>query len=142
MQEAVVDSNVAIGDRIPEDQHSEAGRELVLGFDSRELPRVVVLTPILKEILDLISRKVSQKYARKTLDALQKSRGFRIEHVSESDISDAKRLFRRYDGLSLADATIVAYLQRVGLEYLYSFDDDFDVIDTISRLNTPVNPFE
>lgn len=32
-------------------------------------------------------------------------------------------------------------MQREGIEYLYSFDDDFDVINDITRLETPNNPF-
>ena len=32
-------------------------------------------------------------------------------------------------------------MERVNIEYLYSFDDDFDVIDSITRLKTPDNPF-
>ena len=32
-------------------------------------------------------------------------------------------------------------MQREGIKYLYSFDDDFDAIDGVSRLETPNNPF-
>ncbi|WP_269845484.1 PIN domain-containing protein [Halopenitus persicus] len=50
-------------------------------------------------------------------------------------------LFEMHDGLSFGDATIAAYMEREDLEYLYSFDDDFDAIDRITRLETPNNPF-
>jgi hypothetical protein len=33
------------------------------------------------------------------------------------------------------------YMQREGIEYLYSFDDDFDALGGITRLETPDNPF-
>jgi predicted nucleic acid-binding protein len=33
-------------------------------------------------------------------------------------------------------------MERAGIEHLYSFDDDFDVIENITRLDTPHNPFE
>ncbi|WP_129113409.1 PIN domain-containing protein, partial [Halegenticoccus tardaugens] len=57
------------------------------------------------------------------------------------DFTNAVSLFQTYEGLSLGDATIAAYMQREGIESLYSFDDDFDVIEDITRLATPDNPF-
>jgi predicted nucleic acid-binding protein len=32
-------------------------------------------------------------------------------------------------------------MQRTGVEYLYSFDDDFDCLEWITRLATAENPF-
>jgi predicted nucleic acid-binding protein len=32
-------------------------------------------------------------------------------------------------------------MDREGVEYLYSFDDDFDALDGVTRLETPENPF-
>jgi len=32
-------------------------------------------------------------------------------------------------------------MQREGIEYLYLFDDDFDVLGGVTRLGTPDNPF-
>jgi predicted nucleic acid-binding protein len=32
-------------------------------------------------------------------------------------------------------------MERVHIEYLYSFDGDFDLIDSITRLETADNPF-
>lgn len=39
------------------------------------------------------------------------------------------------------DAILVAYMRRTGSEYVYSFDDDSDAIDGITRLNTADNPY-
>jgi predicted nucleic acid-binding protein len=33
-------------------------------------------------------------------------------------------------------------MRREGIEYLYSFDDDFDAIEDLSRLETVTNPFD
>jgi predicted nucleic acid-binding protein len=35
---------------------------------------------------------------------------------------------------------MAAYIQREGIEYLYSFDDGFDGIDEVTRLETVDNP--
>ena len=32
-------------------------------------------------------------------------------------------------------------MEREGIEYLYSFDDDFDALDGVTRLDTADNPF-
>jgi predicted nucleic acid-binding protein len=50
-------------------------------------------------------------------------------------------LFETYKGLAFGDATIAAYMEREGIEYLYSFDDDFDAIESITRLESSDNPF-
>lgn len=57
------------------------------------------------------------------------------------DFNAAQSVFRRYDELSFVDATIVAYLNREGVEYLYSFDDDFDAVDGVSGMETADDPF-
>lgn len=33
-------------------------------------------------------------------------------------------------------------MKRKDVEYRYSFDDDFDVSEDITRLKTPTNPFD
>ncbi|MFC7042532.1 twitching motility protein PilT [Halonotius sp. GCM10025705] len=43
-------------------------------------------------------------------------------------------LFESHERVSFGDATIPAYLERTGIQFLYSFDDDFDGIEGISRL--------
>lgn len=39
------------------------------------------------------------------------------------------------------DAVIVAYVDRTDRSVLYSFDDGFDTIDTVTRLVTADSPF-
>jgi predicted nucleic acid-binding protein len=74
-------------------------------------------------------------------ERLDQSAGFEVLHAAQKDFTRAVELFQTYHTLSFGDATIVAYMQREDIEYLYSFDDDFDVIDDITRLDTPNNPF-
>jgi predicted nucleic acid-binding protein len=51
-------------------------------------------------------------------------------------------LFTQIERLALADALIVAGARHSGIGYLYSFDDDFDGLDGITRLNAAMNPFD
>ncbi|WP_136717636.1 hypothetical protein [Halorientalis salina] len=53
----------------------------------------------------------------------------------------AVELFTTYDGLVFDDATLVAYIEREGIEHLCSFDDDFDAIENITRLESADNPY-
>ncbi len=72
---------------------------------------------------------------------LSNSAGFELVHSAQKDFHRAVELFETYDGLAFGDATIVAYMEREGIEFLYSFDDDFDGLDGITRLDTATNPY-
>ena len=50
-------------------------------------------------------------------------------------------LFETDEELAFGDTTIAASMKREGIQYLYSFDDDFDTLDGITRLETADNPF-
>jgi predicted nucleic acid-binding protein len=58
-----------------------------------------------------------------------------------ADFNAAQALFRQYPALSFVDTTIAAYMKREEIEYLYSFDDDFDAVDGLTRLDIAANPF-
>jgi len=73
---------------------------------------------------------------------MAESTGFELVHSVQKDFHRAVELFETYDGLAFGDATIVAYMQREGIEYLYSFDDDFDAVGSVTRLATAANPFQ
>jgi predicted nucleic acid-binding protein len=74
-------------------------------------------------------------------DRLAASAGFELVHSAQKDYHRAVELFETYDGLAFGDATIAAHMERENIEYLYSFDGDFDAIDRLTRLSTPSNPF-
>ena len=67
--------------------------------------------------------------------------GFELVHAAQKDFHRAVELFEAYESVAFGDATLIAYMEQEGIEYLYSFDDDFDVIEGITRLETPDNPF-
>lgn len=138
---AVVDANVLVAARLRRDSHHERGLSLARAFDQRRLPRAAVPSSVLEEIINLVHARTSHERATETLDAVVESVGFEIEHVHRVDLDAARPLFRRYDGLSLTDAVIVAWMRRNERDYLYSFDDDFDAVEGITRLDTPHDPF-
>jgi len=58
-----------------------------------------------------------------------------LRHVSMAVFQDAVETFERYDdqALSFTDATTVALLDRLDIDHVLSFDDDFDGL--VSRID-------
>lgn len=140
MARCVVDANVLIAARLARDQDHERGTDLAEAFDHGDLPTAYVLDDVLQEVLNYLTAKSGHRSAVETLDALVESSGFEIYHVPKRDFDAARSLFRTYEGLSLTDAVVVATMRREGLDRLYSFDDDFDAVDDVTRFTTPTDP--
>jgi predicted nucleic acid-binding protein len=64
-----------------------------------------------------------------------------VVHAAQKDFTNAVELSDTYQNLSFGDATTAAYMKREEIEYLYSFDDDFDGLDWVNRLETADNPY-
>jgi len=141
MARVVVDANVLIAARLARDQNHESGSAITGGIDTGTLPTGVVLSDVLEEVINYLQARSDHGTATATLDALIESSGFVVEHTPKSDFDAGRSLFRRYDSLSLTDAIIVAAMQRLDIDYLYSFDDGFDGVPDITRLATAVNPY-
>jgi predicted nucleic acid-binding protein len=141
MPRVIVDSNVLLAARLERDENHDAGLELASAFDHDDLPRGIVLGSVLEEVLNLLQSRASHARAVETLDGLVESSGFEIERVARADLDAGRSVFRQFRGLSLTDAVIVAWMHRNDVTYLYSFDDDFDAVDGITRLDTPHDPF-
>lgn len=93
-------------------------------------------------MLNYLQARSTHAVAVETLDALVESRGFELVYTPKADFDAGRSLFRAYDRLSLTDAVIAASVEGSGIEYLYSFDDDFDGVEGVIRLATAENPFE
>ena len=94
-----------------------------------------------RQAADIVHAIERHEIAVDLRDRLSDSAGFELVHSAQKDFHRAVELFEAYGGLSFGDATIAAYMEREDIEYLYSFDDDFDVLDTVTRLATAENPF-
>ena len=141
MPDAVVDSNVVLGARLQRDQWHERGAAIVGAMDAGDLPRGRVMTYGVVEILTPIEKRAGDEPARATLEFLTESRGFEIEHTTRDDFVRGSAIYRREADIEVVDCITVACMQRLGLEYIYSFDDDFDRFDDITRLSTADDPF-
>jgi predicted nucleic acid-binding protein len=142
MPVTVLDSNVLIDYKdTSADSRHERAVEIVYAIDSGDLPTSRVTNYVLLEALNWIHERQRHDIAVDLWNRLAASAGFELVHSAQKDFYRAVELFETYEDLSFGDATIAAYMEREDVEYLYSFDDDFDVIEDITRLETPVNPF-
>ena len=141
MAVAVVDTGVLVGMVDNDDERHDVAMEIVRGMDHGDLPTSRVTNYIVLETLNWIHNRKRHAKAVETYERLNQSAGFEVLHAAQKDFLRAVELFETYDGLSFGDATIAAYMQREEIEYLYSFNDDFDTLDDITRLETADNPF-
>jgi predicted nucleic acid-binding protein len=140
MAVAVADSNILVGMADADDEHHDVAMEIVHGMDHGDLPTGRVTNYIVLESLNWIHNRKRHAKAVETYERLNQSAGFEVLHAAQKDFHRAVELFETYERLSFGDATIAAYMEREGIEYLYSFDDDFDALEDITRLDSPDNP--
>jgi predicted nucleic acid-binding protein len=142
MTVAVVDTAVLIGMADLDDRHHEVAMAIIRKMDHGTLPTGRITNYVILETLNWIHNRQRQQKAREVYTRLNESAGFEILHAAQKDFTRAVELFETYETLSFGDATIVAHMEREEIEYLYSFDDDFDAVDGLSRLRTADNPLD
>ncbi|MFQ3319126.1 MAG: putative nucleic acid-binding protein [Natronomonas sp.] len=142
MAVALLDTNVLFASASARDEYHDRAREIVRGIDHGELPEAIVTNYVVAETLTLSGEKLGVDAANQMLNRLIEGAHFEIVHAPKSDFNAAQALFRRYSELSFVDSIIAAYMDREDVEYLYSFDDDFDAVEGPTRLETADNPFK
>lgn len=141
MAVAAIDTSVLYAAADGSDQRHEAAIPILRGIDDGSLPEVVVLDFVLAETMNGLTRRLSHEVAVDFLERLETNARFSVERVTGEAFSTGKALFRERHRLSLVDALVVGRMRTHGIEYLYSFDDDFDGLDGVVRLETVENPF-
>lgn len=144
MPDVVIDSNIVLDARNENAKRHETAQPIFQGIDRGELPRARVVNYVVPEILHPLQKRIRKEVAVETFDRLQESRGYNLVHIPQGVHTDGERLYRVHDatgGPEWVDTIIAAYMKSENLEYIYSFDDDFDVFEGITRLNSAVDPF-
>ena len=141
MAVALVDTNVLFAAASARDTYHDHASDIIRGIDHGELPAAIVTNYVVAETLNLATTKLSPEAATDLLNRLVAGSHFNITQTAQTDFNAAQPIFRQYDQLSFVDSILVAYMQRADIEYLYSFDDDFDAIDDVTRLASATNPF-
>jgi predicted nucleic acid-binding protein len=141
MAVALLDTNVLFASASARDEYHEPAREIVHGIDHGVLPEAIVTDYVIAETLNLVRERLGPSAANQLLDRLIEGAHFEIVHTPNTDFNAAQPVFRRHGALSFVDSTIVAFMDREEVEYLYSFDEDFDGIESLTRLDSAVNPY-
>lgn len=142
MPPALLDATVVIAFADADDEAHVTDAEIVHGVDRGELPTGVVTSDALLEILNFVHDRRGQAMATDLLDRLVAGAHFRLPYSPKENYGVGRSLFRQYDDLSFGGATQAAFMHGEGLEYIYSFDGDFDAVDGITRLDIAANPFD
>lgn len=130
---AVLDTNVLYGAIDQSDAHHEAAREILLAVDDGEIEGVHLSEYVVAEALSLVHSRLGHDVAVGLLDRLGDNSNVEVIHAPQGDYHGSVEVFREYPDLSFVDASIVAYMERAGIETLYSFDTDFDAVDGLQR---------
>lgn len=145
MQAVCINANVFLAARNTNAKRHDIAAAIFSGIDTGELPRARLVNYVVPEILHPLQKRIGKAAASETLDRLQSSRGFEFVYVSNRVHVRGEQLFRTYEDSSepeWVDSLLAVYMQREDIEYIYSFDDDFDVFDGVTRLTTATNPFD
>lgn len=141
MPRALLDATVIIAYADSDDEDHATGREIVRGIDHGDLPTGVITNDALLEILNFVEERRGDAMATDLLDRLIEGAHFRLPYNPKENYGVARSLFRRHEGLNFGDAMQAAYMRREEVEFIYTFDGDFDAVDGIVRLSTAENPF-
>jgi predicted nucleic acid-binding protein len=141
MPRALVDATVVIAFADPDDGDHERGERIVRAIDHGELVTGVIVHEALLEVLNFVNERESPGKATHLLDSLEESAHYRLPYGPKGNVGHGRGLFRQHPDLSMGDAMQVAFMESEDIEYIYSFDDDFDDLDSVTRLNAAENPF-
>lgn len=141
MQRALIDTSVLFAAGYRRDAAHQDGLAILRGMDDGNLPEAVVLDYVLAETLNGLTVKAGHENATDFLHRIDTNERFHVERLSADSLATAKSLFERHQALSFVDACIVALGRERETSYLYAFDDDFDHLAGVERLDTAVDPF-
>jgi hypothetical protein len=141
MPRALIDTTVLFTAAYRRDGSHDAALPVLQGIDNGTLPEAVVLDYVLAETLNGLTTHAGHDAAVDLLDRIEENARFHIDSLTTDALATGKSLFRQHEPLSFVDACIVAYMQTEGLGYLYAFDDDFDAVEDVYRLETATNPY-
>lgn len=141
MTRALLDATVVIAAVDEDDEDHETGLQILQAVDRGELPKGILVSDALLETLNYIHERQSHAAAVDLLDRFVRGAQFEIPYNPKKNYGEARSLFRSGGRLNFGDAMQTAYMQSADIEYIYSFDDDYDGVAGIERLNAAVDPY-
>jgi predicted nucleic acid-binding protein len=131
----LVDTGVLYADHDRDATRHEAASDALEAVYDGEFGHPYISDYVYDEAVTLTQRRTNSVDAATRLGKRLRGVGeyptvYALEHVTVAVFQAAVTTFERYDdqALSLTDATIIALLDRLDLDRIMSFDDDFDGI--------------
>jgi predicted nucleic acid-binding protein len=122
-----IDSVVWIGAKLKNDQWHDQSEKIIRQF-------VKNYDYIILETVNFLLRKGGFDAASTTLRLFREHERIKIVPINDDLREQMYGIFSTYEGLSLTDASIIAAMQKCGINKLYSFDRGFDKVPDICRL--------
>lgn len=141
-QQALVDTGVLYAAFDRNDQYHDTGLAIVRSADCGSLPQMVVVDFVLAETMNALTQQLAHDDSVDVLSMLERSVGFDIQRTGDRVWDRGLAAYESHAQLSLVDALLVAFSRETDCRYLYSFDDGFDSVDGLQRLNTNVDPYD
>lgn len=142
MNRVLIDSNVLLASRdLGSGARHERATEIVRGIDHGDLPTAHLTEYVVAETLNLLHARGHHAAGAAFHDALSRSAGFETHRTTNADFTAGLELYGDRESLSFVDGVLVAYMRRTGIEYIYTFDDEFDSVDEVTPLSTPADPY-
>ena len=121
-----VDTSAWVGYFAAGDARHAASVEILdrLGLEGREF---VTTDGVLAETVTRLAQQAGRKAAALAWDALESERGVRLVEVTREHRKEARRLFDKFDRLTLSmtDCTSFSVMRKLGLTEAVTFDEDF-----------------
>ena len=106
----------------------DAHHRKAIGFLINFTGQIVTTNFVIDETITLVLHKLGYNEALKLGENLWAENYARLIHVTKADQRAAWELFKAYDDkvFSFTDCTSFAVMERLGLEYAFAFDADFE----------------
>lgn len=139
-----VDTDVIVGAQLENDSNHSQGRQIFESIDNGDLPTALVSEYVFLETINYLvgKRGVPHDFVNEVSEKLQKSNNFRLIPVETKHFHSAKNeICPKYPKLSFTDSSIVAMMDDLDMDYIYSLDGGFDSVDSVIRLNVARSPY-
>jgi predicted nucleic acid-binding protein len=129
-----IDSVVWIGAKLKNDQWHDQSEKIIRQFVKNSNQIAYINDYIILETVNFLLRKGGFDAASTTLRLFREHERIKIVPINDDLREQMYGIFSTYEGLSLTDASIIAAMQKCGINKLYSFDRGFDKVPDICRL--------
>ncbi|MHA2017850.1 MAG: type II toxin-antitoxin system VapC family toxin [Promethearchaeota archaeon] len=105
-----------------------------------QINNVYISDYVFDEVTTYIRKKINQEASILVAEAMLDSQNIEIIFMNEKIFNASYHIFKMYDRLSFTDSSIVVIMKNMGIQFLYSFDEGFDNIKEIKRLDILIDP--